>query len=410
AIVLGSDVGLSVRNANDLQSAVNAAVQKAVDARPKGTSKSYDPKQVKWRTFCNERKFDDGILVTEAKILLWLQTVIVPGGNSKKKERVPGPDGQLGQAQLSYRTIDGYVSAAIDLYRRQQSLGTNSHPNPRSKALTSYLESLVRDETKRKRDQYEDRQAGTIQDGYSHAIFTRINNYYLQQHELNHNAARNRFDHLFGHAILARGETMRNAQLADLFILPLPNEGAQPCHGVVLIMNNGKTNQFGRLEYGGCMRYKEILECPHAALAIYLFERFHILGEPFPSFARREDWYDTQLLKHTRPTKPLTYRSQYDNMKKVLKTLHITNSKKTHLNRGGGARRAEDNGASEARIRRAGRWVVEKMQGCYLTGLPRESMRAMAGFSVTPGAYHIARASVEPPSSLQQQIFPTADA
>ncbi|CAD6925176.1 unnamed protein product [Tilletia controversa] len=101
AIVLASDVGLSVRNANDLYSAVNAAVQKWVDARPKGTSKSYDPKQAKWRTFCDERKFDDGMLVTEAKILLWLQAVIVPAGNSKKKEKVPGPDGQLRQAQLS---------------------------------------------------------------------------------------------------------------------------------------------------------------------------------------------------------------------------------------------------------------------------------------------------------------------
>ncbi|CAD6909645.1 unnamed protein product [Tilletia controversa] len=216
AIVLASDVGLSVRNANDLYSAVNAAVQKWVDARPKGTSKSYDPKQAKWRTFCDERKFDDGMLVTEAKILLWLQAVIVPAGNSKKKEKVPGPDGQLRQAQLS---------------------------------------------TKRS------------------------------------------------------------------------------------------------------------LNAPTLRLASTSSSDSMSLESRFPHF-----------------------------------------SKKTHLNRGGGAHRAEDNGASEAQIRRAGRWVVEKMQGCYLTGLPRESMRAMAGFSVTPGAYHIARASVEPPSSLQQQIFPAADA
>ncbi|KAL9932371.1 hypothetical protein V8E36_008850 [Tilletia maclaganii] len=305
-------VSLSVRNANDLQGAVNAAVQKAVDARPKGTRKSYDPKQAKWKEYCDERKFDDGQLVTEAKLLLWLQSSIVPTGNTKKKARGAGGDGGADKereapaaAPLSYRTIDGYVSAALDMYKQQQSLGTNTHAHPRGKALTSYLESMVRDETKRKRDEYEDRQAGTIQDGYSHEIFSRINHHYLAQPSTQgkgnaSNASRNRLDHLFG---------------------------AQECHAVVLIMHQGKTNQFGRLEYGGCMRYKD----------------------------RREDWYDIYLLKHKDPTTAITYRVQYDNVAKVLDSLKISSSKKTHLNRGGGARRAEDNGASEAQIRRAGR-------------------------------------------------------
>ncbi|CAD6958650.1 unnamed protein product [Tilletia controversa] len=243
-------VYIVVQNATDLAGAVNTAVQKKIESRPKGTSSSYDPKQKKWAT---------------------------------------------------------YVSGVLDLYKQQVSLGTNLHTNPRGGALTSYMDSLGREEATRKRDAMDDRQGGTIQDGYSHHIFSRINNHYLAM--------------------------------------------------TTIITAQGKTNQFGRLEYAGCFRYKNVLECPQSALAIYLFERFQCANEPFPSFARREDWYRIYLLKHQDLGRevPVTYRMQYDNMCKVLDALHIQSSKKTHLNRGGGARRAEDNGASEAQIRRAGR-------------------------------------------------------
>ncbi|KAE8229526.1 hypothetical protein CF326_g5501 [Tilletia indica] len=145
-------------------------------------------------------------------------------------------------------------------------------------------------------------------------------------------------------------------------------------------------------------------------MGIYLFERFHRSNETFPSFARREDWYDTWLIRSsTDPSKRLPYRTQYKHICKVLGALDIQSSKKTHLDREGGARRAEDNDASEAQILRAGRWVVKRMQGCHLTGLPRESMRAMADFNTQPGAFHLPRNTIIPLLSLQQQIFPTAD-
>ncbi|CAD6951259.1 unnamed protein product, partial [Tilletia caries] len=279
------------------------------------------------------RKFDDGTIVSEAKLLLWLQTVIVPTGNSRKKERKDAADGTAPakNASLAASTIETYVSGVIDLYKQQVSLGTNLHTDPRGGALKSYMDSLGREEATRKRDAMDDRQEGTIQDGYSHHIFSRINSHYLAMTTIS-------------------GETIRGAQLADMFVLPMPNEGAQPCHAVVLITAQGKTNQFGRLEYAGCLRYKNVLEYPQSALAIYLFEHFQCANKPFPSFARREDWYRIYLLKHQDLGRevPVTYRMQYDNMCKVLDALHIQSSKKTHLNRGGGARRAEDNGASEA--------------------------------------------------------------
>ncbi|KAL9938962.1 hypothetical protein V8E36_001775 [Tilletia maclaganii] len=96
-------------------------------------------------------------------------------------------------------------------------------------------------------------------------------------------------------------------------------------------------------------------------------------------------------------------------MRNIQGDLGIHTTKKTHLNRGGAARFAEDSGASEAEIRRAGRWNVQQMQGCYLTGLPRKAMRALAGFPTKPGGYHLPRATISPPPSLITQIWPSID-
>ncbi|CAD6939565.1 unnamed protein product, partial [Tilletia caries] len=268
----------AVRNANDVQAAVNAAVVLGVEARPKGTSKTYEPRQQRWKEFCERRQFADGLVESEGKVLLWLQEDIVPTGNKNKaKRKIPAEEvaknastsapptrkkgkgkGKAKQnapatatdvvtepadespvaapAPLAAKTIDGYVTAAVNLYQQQISLGVHTGKHPRGDALASYLDSLKRDTRKRKRENFEDRAAGTIQDGYSREIYERINRHLLENPSQN-NAARTRLDHLFGFSIMARGENMRQAQLADLLVLPLPNEGAQDASAVVLIMD-----------------------------------------------------------------------------------------------------------------------------------------------------------------------------
>lgn len=42
----------------------------------------------------------------------------------------------------------------------------------------------------------------------------------------------------------------------------------------------------------------------------------------------------------------------------------------------------------------------------YLTGLPLQFLRSMAGFGLKPGKFSLPRATFEPPLSLQQQVFP----
>jgi hypothetical protein len=63
-------------------------------------------------------------------------------------------------------SIRGYVAAIVDLWTFQKDYGENCHPNPRGSALSGILASHARHESIRKRNQYTDRAAGTMQDGY----------------------------------------------------------------------------------------------------------------------------------------------------------------------------------------------------------------------------------------------------
>ena len=51
---------------------------------------------------------------------------------------------------------------------------------------------------------------------------------------------------------------------------PTPHE-AVPC--MVMMMHQGKMNQFGKVEYMGCLRNIDPVLCPLSALAFYFF--FH---------------------------------------------------------------------------------------------------------------------------------------
>ncbi|OWY97418.1 hypothetical protein PHMEG_00032054 [Phytophthora megakarya] len=49
---------------------------------------------------------------------------------------------------------------------------------------------------------------------------------------------------------------------------------------------------------------------------------------------------------------------------------------------------ADLGGASESQIRRLGRWNNnQSMEKCYLTSLPREAMRTLAGFEPNRGSF-----------------------
>lgn len=254
---------------------------------------------------------------------------------------------------------------------------------------------------------------------------------------------RNRADFLMGHATFLRGGSKRNCQFPDFFTMEIPDEGPQKCTAVVIIQDQGKTNQFGKILYSAFFRNKNALTCPVGALGFLLLSRFHLSNEQFPDFTRNENWYDFYLLlgdgtnKRKRrkvdsnghvvlneetgkpywetyevdPRKtPISYQTQYNAYKRALEACGIHISKVTHANRKSAPAMATMDGAPEASTRRMGHWSHGTMESCYLSAeLPLGTMRPVAGFNTGGGTYFLHRATLEAPESLKSKIFPEAD-
>ena len=70
---------------------------------------------------------------------------------------------------------------------------------------------------------------------------------------------------------------------------------------------------------------------------------------------------------------------------------------------------AEANGADDASIRRLGQWSSGTMEKCYFTTLPKQAMRAVAGWNPDGMGYFLPRATLKPLRSFRCQIFPEVD-
>lgn len=92
----------------------------------------------------------------------------------------------------------------------------------------------------------------------------------------------------------------------------------------------------------------------------------------------------------------------------ALKAAGFRTKAKTHIFRGSGARMAELAGAEHSQIRRAGRWNNSSVEGAYLTHLPREVLRGLAGFNVKGRTFFLPR-DIEVPEELQKAVFPALD-
>jgi len=118
------------------------------------------------------------------------------------------------------------------------------------------------------REQFEDRGAGGVNSSYTDADFLRMQLALLKSSVAKPTALRIRVDLLLGHFLVLRGETRRGAELADLAVRELPKEeGATPCWLLMLSISNGKTNKWGKRQYGAVIRNRDPLICSHSALA-----------------------------------------------------------------------------------------------------------------------------------------------
>lgn len=299
-------------------------------------------------------------------------------------------------------------------------MGLNTAPNPRGSKIKALTKARATKEAVRKRTEFVDRGAGTLMDNYSLTHIADIvrvcwspwskGSYGTSQTVQAY--LRTMVDFLFGHFMLLRGESRRMVKLADLFSLELRNEGPTICTALVMIMNNGKTNQQNRLEYGIVVRHKDVFFCVLSQLAFYFFFIWNIAGEPHPRFQHRQQWYDVKLFhgENSKNTQGLSYATQLNWTHKIFDHANLKSLKKTHAGRTNGARHAELNGVSEAQIRRAERWNNDSLTTSYLSHLPREFVRSMAGFETfNQGNYYLPRAKISPPQSLLDVLWPWVD-
>ncbi|KAG2225155.1 hypothetical protein INT45_009484 [Circinella minor] len=236
-----------------------------------------------------------------------------------------------------------------------------------------------------KRDQMEDRGVRSVVDGYSTTAF-------LLQH--------------FG---FLRGESIRMMEFADLQSMLLEREGATECYALVMVLLQGKTNQEGRVEFAACIRNRNVEICPQMTLSFYLFHRWHIQGEPFSSLNQNKDWYRLKLIKSADLTVELSYSQHLDAISSAFKEIGLHSKAKTHAMRGSGARMAEQLGTSESFIQRLGRWNSNALSKKYLTNVPREVLRTLAGFTAEAGQFYLSCAAVIPPPELCRKVFPWVD-
>ena len=333
-----------------------------------------------------------------------------PGTAAATATATASGDGEEG-GLFTKGTVDAYIAAVIELWRVQVAHGHNNTENPRGIAVRGLLEQRSRQRSCQRsrldRASFKDRGAMGIQAGYSTAEWLAIQEHLLHGAASTPQNLRTRVDLLFGHYYLLRGENRRKMELADLSLLDYPPiEGPTQCGCLVSLLQDGKTNKTAKKEFMGSLRHKDPLLCTQGALAQLFFWRWHIAGEPPPSFRRRQDWYRIKLLVGHDYQEELSYNTQLQDTWRVFGAVGLATAKKTHLPRRVGAQDAETHGTSLAQISQAGRWNQSVLYQAYLTHLPRQFMRIVAGFSGTPGDYFLPRALYEPPAALQRQLWP----
>ncbi|GAB9464207.1 Short-chain dehydrogenase [Globisporangium polare] len=159
---------VALKNDQDLVEAVREVLADHLRLRhPHSTSRAYEAHQRAWRQWCQDRRFSDGVEVSESKLSLFLKKEFVHQRGVERK------------MALSREGVQNYVKAIVDLYKSQQSLSVNTHPHPRGKALKVFLYNDTLLTNKHKRDEYEDRGDGTVLETYGEDEMHKLSKYYF---------------------------------------------------------------------------------------------------------------------------------------------------------------------------------------------------------------------------------------
>ena len=134
-----------------------------------------------------------------------------------------------------------------------------------------------------------------------------------------------------GHFFVLCGENHRSAELPNQAGRILPaDEGPTPSFMSTLCCMNGKTNKYGKRQYGGVIRNASIHKCTQSAMAQYFFWRWQQSGEASPDLSKPALYYNTKVLVGSGAVKELSFRQQYDDVRAVFEEFGINNYFVTH--------------------------------------------------------------------------------
>ena len=238
-------------------------------------------------------------------------------------------------------------------------------------------------------------------------------------------AVRVHWQHVWGHAMCLRNDDRCGLQLPDLGVVSIRHQGPKPTPLLVAVMDQGKANKNGRVEVAAALRHKsDPFQCTHFALARMWHHRWVVQKGKTPSLIPhdrgpnqnpRRGWFDEYVnpgltRQHvTIPSTKITYPTCLKEAKLALNGIPtpVRNVKcYTHIERKSSPGLAELEDIPVEQIRRAGRWRESgALLESYLTGIPYDFVRNVAGFD-HKGSVYVLRADVVPSPAMVAQVFP----
>ncbi|KAI9105712.1 hypothetical protein DFS34DRAFT_681867 [Phlyctochytrium arcticum] len=224
----------TLQNQTDMQNAAQLVQARRIVNMPKNTAAAYAGKQKRWAQWClGARDFEDGVLVTAEKLVLYLEEEVLAKGNQhaakKRKAASTQPTVTEGSSTSStqvvtivpigHSTLEGHVSAMVSLWNHQKATGQSSESTPRDYNVSSLLTNALRETNERERLAYVSKAKGSPIAGYNKGELRSLSDHWFvdQRESIWAEGLRNRAGWLLQHVTFARGESIRFLQLSDLW-------------------------------------------------------------------------------------------------------------------------------------------------------------------------------------------------
>jgi hypothetical protein len=227
-VTLQHATDMEARNNADLSHSLTRAQAQVQLNRARATQEQYHEKEKLWQEWCLKRGFRDNDIVTPAKLILWLETDVIPTGNRSK--------GKKNGAILSVSGLEAYIKPVVALYevpalctipsddQTQMERGYNTHGSPRTPALKGLIK-YCKNERKRLIDEAGLDRGKDIASTYKTPKEFR-NTVDAQMRLGTLVSFRTRMDLLMSQYMMLRGEDRRHCEFPDLFFVDAVNEAA----------------------------------------------------------------------------------------------------------------------------------------------------------------------------------------